>query len=94
VRDGTYDHIFDLTQASSWSAAFITAHNGTPLSAEADFLSAMLAGKTYYNIHSQVFPGGEIRGFLAVPEPATLALLGVALAGLGFTRRRVPEDRA
>jgi hypothetical protein len=36
-------------------------------------------------------PGGEIRGFLtpaSVPEPATLALLGIGMAAIGYQRRK------
>jgi hypothetical protein len=36
-----------------------------------------------------LFPGGEIRGFLAVPEPGTLALLGLALGALALRRRAI-----
>jgi hypothetical protein len=37
----------------------------------------------YVNIHNGPFPGGAVRGQLGVvPEPGTLALLAVGLAGL------------
>jgi hypothetical protein len=42
----------------------------------------ILAGRTYINFHTAQFGGGEIRGPLVViPEPSSIALLGVALAG-------------
>jgi hypothetical protein len=72
---------FDMTQASTWNPAFVSANGGTAASAEAIFLAGVARGETYLNIHSQTFPGGEIRGFL-IPEPGTMALVIAALAGL------------
>lgn len=48
----------------------------------------LLNGLWYANIHTQAFPGGEIRGQLRplVPEPATLSVLG--LVGLAALARR------
>lgn len=87
VTSGTYDITLDMTQASSYNPSFITAHGGTTAGAEADLFSGMSSGKSYLNIHTTSFGGGEIRGFLAqVPEPATLALFCLGLAGLGWSR--------
>jgi hypothetical protein len=66
---GIYDHTFDLTLSTSYNSPFITANGGTAATAEAALLVAIAAGKAYFNIHSTVVPGGEIRGFLLPFDP-------------------------
>jgi hypothetical protein len=84
VTSGTYDITMDMTLASSYNPAYVTANGGTPASAEAALFASIESGHSYLNIHSSTFPGGEIRGFL-VPEPASLSLVGCG--GLLLLRR-------
>lgn len=87
ATSGTYDNTLDMTLAASYNPSFITAHGGTTAGAEAFLFTGMSLNESYFNVHTNVFPGGEIRGFLTqVPEPATLALFCLGLAGLGWRR--------
>jgi hypothetical protein len=87
VTSGTYDHDFDMTLASSYNPAFLSAQGGDPLVAFSALFGAVEEGRAYLNIHSSTFGGGEIRGFLTlVPAPGAAGL--VALGGLVASRRR------
>ncbi len=84
VTAGTYDMTFDLLSAATYNPQFITDAGGTVALAAADLLDGIRAGEAYLNIHSTVYTGGEIRGFLVaapIPEPAGMAMW---LAGLGM----------
>jgi hypothetical protein len=92
VMAGTYDMTFALLDPAFYNPAFVTAQ-GSLIAARATLLTGLGAGETYFNIHTTLNPGGEIRGFLtpvpaAVPEPATITLLGLGIAGVLARRRR------
>lgn len=89
VNAGNYNAVLDLTQASSWNPAYVTANGGTTAGAEAAFATALSQGRTYWNIHTSAFNGGEIRGFpVLVPEPGAMALASAFLSLAVLRRRR------
>ena len=91
VTNGSFSLLLDLTLASSYNPAFVTAQ-GSVVNARAALIAGMNSGRTYLNIHSSQFGGGEIRGFIisTVPEPSSVFLTTAGLLGIALlvARRR------
>ena len=91
VTAGDYSRAFDLGDASIYDPAFLAAYGGTPQLASGALIDAFNANQAYLNIHTERYPGGEIRGFAVaapVPEPATWGMLGLGLGMLALLGRR------
>jgi hypothetical protein len=63
VTAGTYHMTFDMTLASSYNPSFVSAQGGVTNARNA-LLNGLINNQAYQNVHTQRFPGGEIRGFL------------------------------
>jgi hypothetical protein len=92
LQAGGYATTIDLSEASSFTATFVTNFGGgTVAGAQAALLEAFGNDRAYLNIHTTEFPAGEIRGFIVeVPEPSgawLTALAVVLLVGFPLSRR-------
>jgi len=90
VPQGSYSQSLDLTQVALYGAQFVANNGGTVDGAYAAFVAGLDGGLAYFNIHSNLFSAGEIRGQLtAVPLPTTLPLVLTAVAALGLRAGRL-----
>ncbi|MCS0628638.1 CHRD domain-containing protein [Telluria mixta] len=94
VTAGSYNQAIPLDDPSFWDPAFVSAHGGTVAGATSAFVDGVNANEAYVNIHTDLYPNGEIRGWLVaappVPETAEWSMLAVGLAGLMWMSRRRP----
>lgn len=95
VSSGSYLTVLDLSTSTTYASAFLNLVGGTDEGAEAMLLAGMNSSRAYLNIHTTMYPGGEIRGFLTpVPEPGLGVLLLAAGILAGFARLRFAEGPA
>lgn len=79
------DLVIDAVAGTIFSGWDLGEGNGTTLEAQ---LPSLLSNSLYVNIHTTTNPGGEIRGQIVLPEPATAGLLALGLLMLRRVRRR------
>lgn len=84
VQSGTYDDTYDMTQTTSYNPTFVTANGGTSAGAFAALMAGLDAGQAYFNIHTNMYPGGEARANLQLYDPNTAAIPTLSTWGLSI----------
>ena len=81
---------FNLISGSTFNNSITngSAVGSWDLDLTGDTESDLLGGRFYVNIHTSGNPGGEIRGYIVVPEPSHAMLALVGLGSLCLVRRR------
>lgn len=90
VSNGVYNVTMDLLDPTTYSTAFLTANGGSAEAAADAFIAGIIGNQAYLNVHTDRYPGGEIRGYLvnAIPEPSQWMMLSLGLLATGFAVRR------
>jgi hypothetical protein len=84
VMSGMFSSSLSLLDPTSYNPPFLAANGGTAVSAAMALINGIVAGQAYFNIHTTLNTGGEIRGQLApVPLPGALPLFATGLGALG-----------
>lgn len=97
VKSGDYAHTFNLLDAAVYGVDYLNANGGSAMTARDALIADINDHRAYLNIHTDLYPAGEIRGFLVaspVPEPGTYAMLAIGLAGVGMMARRKQKSEA
>jgi hypothetical protein len=97
VTSGSYNAVLNLALDSTYNTTFRNNFGGgTAAGAEAALITSLNAGTAYYNIHTNAFPGGEIRAF-ATPVPwetDALPVVGTTLLfGFGIWKKNKLSQR-
>ena len=81
--------LIPLDSLPGWNpSASSGGFNGTITLTSAQAM-ALEEGRLYINVHTTVNPGGEIRGYMIVPEPSSLALIALGTLSILPILRRV-----
>ena len=92
LQAGRYRQRFDLLDAAFYNPGFIASNGGSTTAARDALLAGMAAGRSYLNIHTNLFPAGEIRSLLVEqrgegPDAGRMAMFALGAAGLAWRRR-------